>query len=164
MPDGHADHSYRFRTRVACGRGTAADGDQHGASSNELRWDPFYKRRTRRTKPTCQRQVALYQEGRVVTWTTKHWQQTMVTRVRVISLLNLVSEELQRTKCQCSRRKWPGPAGRGGPAHWQVNGIFDRSMESARFEFGAARLAAECYAMCGRDPTLPMPKQKNILC
>ena len=54
----------------------------------------------------------------------------------------------------------PG-SGRGGPT--QVNGIFDRSMESARFKFGAARLAAERYAeekseksepseMCGRDP------------
>ena len=52
-------------------------------------------------------------------------------------------------------------SGRGGPT--QVNGIFDRSMESARFKFGAARLAAERYAeekseksepseMCGRDP------------
>ena len=35
-------------------------------------------------------------------------------------------------------------SGRGGPT--QVNGIFDRSMESARFKFGAARLAAERHA------------------
>ncbi len=55
----------------------------------------------------------------------------------------------------------PDGSGRGGPT--QVNGIFDRSMESARFKFGAARLAAHWYAeekseksepseVCGRDP------------
>ncbi len=35
-------------------------------------------------------------------------------------------------------------AGRGGPT--QVNGIFDRSMESAHFKFGASRLAARRHA------------------
>jgi hypothetical protein len=35
-------------------------------------------------------------------------------------------------------------SGRGGPT--QVNGIFDRSMESARFKFGPARLAAHRHA------------------
>jgi hypothetical protein len=33
---------------------------------------------------------------------------------------------------------------RGGPT--QVNGIFDRSMESARYKLGAARAVGHCYA------------------
>jgi hypothetical protein len=51
--------------------GTAADGDEHGASSNELRWDPCLLKKVEAEVPSCP--LTGRTSGHVDNKTTDYW-------------------------------------------------------------------------------------------